>query len=83
MFRTRAATAGKPAASAKGKIVINSRPVIVVSGYSSDDAQSDDSVSSGCNGKAHNKTACLAAVGTGDVSLSTAEQCADIENAST
>jgi hypothetical protein len=78
MFRTRAATAGKPAASATGKIVTNSRPVIVVSGYSSDDAQSDDSVSTGCNGKAHSKPACLAVVRTGDVCLSTAEQCADI-----
>jgi hypothetical protein len=83
MFRTRAATASKPPTSATGKVVIDSRPVIVVSvsGYSLDDAQSDDSVSSGCNGKAHSKPVCLAAAETSDVSLSTADQCADFENA--
>jgi hypothetical protein len=84
MFRTRAATAGRPATSALGKDVADSRPVIVVAGYPSDDAQSDDSASNGCDGTVNNlrKRACLAPVGLGDVSLSAAEQCPDIENAS-
>jgi hypothetical protein len=87
IFRTRAATAGKPATSAASKIAVNSRPVIVVSTISrgsSQDALSDDSSSneSECKFQAHSKPACGLSADSNQVGLSMAEEGRDIQQPS-